>query len=201
MTMHPSQLYLPTKDQWIDRNMQGLSQVAWIFLQEIQNSLTSIDLTSQVTGVLPGANGGTNHSNTGRTLTITGADLTLTQTGTSNVTMPTSGTLAAQNAPITATPLTVNSGVGNDGSGLKHKRVSTGSIGGGSSALVTVSWATPFADANYTPVASVLDGTASSSALSVVHIESVLAGSIAVRVQNTSGGALTGTIFAHAMHD
>lgn len=95
----------------------------------------------------------------------------------------------------------VNTGYLPDAGGLKHSRISTGSISAGSSALVTVTWGTAFADANYTVVCSVLDTTAASLALSVVHIESQSASAITVRVQNTSAGALTGTLHVIAIHD
>jgi hypothetical protein len=57
--------------------------------------------SSSITGILPGANGGTGVANTGRTITLggdittAGANaLTLTTTGATNVTFPTTGTLA-----------------------------------------------------------------------------------------------------------
>ncbi|MFM6994229.1 MAG: hypothetical protein ACKOWO_03825 [Sediminibacterium sp.] len=56
---------------------------------------------SSVTGILPGSNGGTGIDNTGKTITLGGNlvtsgnnSLTLTTTGATNVTIPTSGTLA-----------------------------------------------------------------------------------------------------------
>lgn len=80
-------------------------------------------------------------------------------------------------------------------------RVSTGSVNAGSTALVTVTWATAFADANYTAQASVVDATTTSLSLSVVHIEAVSASAITVRVLNNALGALTGTVHATAIHD
>ena len=61
----------------------------------------TIDLAAKVTGILPGANGGTGVANTGKTITL-GGNLTtsgafattLTTTGITSVTLPTSGTLA-----------------------------------------------------------------------------------------------------------
>jgi hypothetical protein len=60
-----------------------------------------VDLTTQVTGVLPGTNGGTGVDNGANTITLAGNlatsganSLTLTTTGATNVTFPTSGTLA-----------------------------------------------------------------------------------------------------------
>jgi hypothetical protein len=60
-----------------------------------------VDLTTDVTGLLPGANGGTGVNNGTKTITLGGNfttsganNLTLTTTGATNVTLPTSGTLA-----------------------------------------------------------------------------------------------------------
>lgn len=92
-------------------------------------------------------------------------------------------------------------GVGPDAAGIKHKRVSTGSVSGGATALVTVTWTTPFADALYTVTASMLDSTSSISSLSVIHVESVTAENVTVRVANNSGGSLTGTLHVIGMHD
>ena len=60
----------------------------------------SIDLTTKVTGILPGTNGGTGVANTGKTITLGGNlttsgafNSTFTMTGATAVTFPTSGTL------------------------------------------------------------------------------------------------------------
>lgn len=95
----------------------------------------------------------------------------------------------------------VKSGYLPDAGGMKHSRVTTGSITAGSSALVTITWSTQFADANYTANCSVVDSTASTLALSVVHIETQNATTLAARVQNTSAGSLTGTLHCIAIHD
>jgi hypothetical protein len=57
--------------------------------------------TSSITGILPGANGGTGVANTGKTITLGGSlttagafNTTLTTSGATNVTLPTTGTLA-----------------------------------------------------------------------------------------------------------
>lgn len=84
---------------------------------------------------------------------------------------------------------------------FQTKRVTTGSVSAGSTALVTVTWDVSFADTNYTPWADVLDATTSSLSLSVVHIESIAAGSITLRVLNSGAGSLTGTVLAGAIHD
>lgn len=107
--------------------------------------------------------------------------------------------LTAENASVSN--LTVTTGVVSDGGGFKHARVSTGSIGAGLSALVTVTWTTAFADTDYTVVASVQDSTAATLSLVVVHIETKTAAAVAVRVENTSLGSLTGTLHVIAVHD
>lgn len=108
--------------------------------------------------------------------------------------------LTAQGA-FTNNGLTViNSGVFKDGGGIKHARVTTGSIAAGGDALVTVTWTTAFADANYTVQAQVQDATAL-DALNVIHIETVTASAVAVRVLNNDGSSHTGTLHVMAMHD
>lgn len=85
--------------------------------------------------------------------------------------------------------------------GLQGGRITTGSIGAGASALVTYTWPIPFKDTNYTVTASVLNATAAAASLKVVHVETVSATAVVVRVENTSAGALTGTLNLIALHD
>lgn len=96
---------------------------------------------------------------------------------------------------------TLETGIHPNGGGFKHGRVTTGSISAGSTALVTLTWTTAFADANYTVSAEVEDSTTSSLSLSVVHVESKTASAVAVRVLNNSVGSLTGTLNVIAVHD
>jgi len=93
-------------------------------------------------------------------------------------------------------------GVGPNDRGFKHGRVSTGSVGAGASAAVTLTWTTTFADANYSVTCSLQDATASTSTIRLHHIESVAAASVVVRVVNDDGAvAHTGTLHCTAVHD
>lgn len=84
---------------------------------------------------------------------------------------------------------------------IQTKRISTNTIPGGGTGLILITWDNSFKDNNYSAVVSVEDATASSSSLRVVHIEAKNLGQIVVRVENTSGGTLTGTIDAIGIHD
>lgn len=84
---------------------------------------------------------------------------------------------------------------------IKAQRISTGPIAALSSGLVTVTWADPFPTSDYTVSASVQDSTGATASLSVVHVEGITDTAVAVRVQNTSGGDLTGTLHVIAVHD
>lgn len=57
------------------------------------NTISGINLTSQVTGILPAANGGTGVANSS-TLTYGSSNISLTTSGATSLTLPTAGTLA-----------------------------------------------------------------------------------------------------------
>lgn len=81
----------------------------------------------------------------------------------------------------------------------KAQRVTTGAIPLSSTAQVTLTWTTPFADALYTPVVSVVD---SSGFLEVVNVASFSATQVVVNVINNDGSnPHTGTLCVMALHD
>ncbi len=187
--MDPSELFLPLNTPVLLPN-GFMNPVWWNYFVNAAQTLGTVDLTTQVTGVLPFVNGGTSHSN-----------LQFTTTGATNVTLPLSGTLLTKDSSVTAKNLNVTDGVVADSGGIKHARVTTGLIGAGLSAVVTVTWGTAFGDTAYTTVASVLDATAAVASLQVIHIESQTAAAVTVRVLNSSAGGLTGTLDVVALHD
>lgn len=84
---------------------------------------------------------------------------------------------------------------------VRTKRISTGSIAGGAHAAVTLTWDSPFADANYTVTVSVVQSDADTETLRVDHIQSVSATAVVVRIFNNDASARTGTLHAVAIHD
>jgi hypothetical protein len=122
--------------------------------------------------------------------------LTGTATAARTATLPDKSITVAGTASETFTSPTVNTSV-LQGSGLKHQRVTTGAIGATSSVDVTLTWTSAFADANYTPVVSVVESTG----ILTATIKSFSASAVVVTVKNTSAGSLTGTLLAQAMHD
>jgi len=179
--MDPNQLFLDPKRPFTKPGQGFLEDHAWKYLADLQGGLTSVDLTTQVTGILPPANGGTGTNNATRTITIAGFPITLTQTALSSVTMPVSGTVISTLA-------------------LQLQSATTGVVGALGTALVTLTWPHAFIDTNYVAVASVLDATAAVASLSVVHIETQSTTAIQVRVSNGSAGNLTGTVWAIGLH-
>lgn len=74
------------------------------------------------------------------------------------------------------------------------KTVTTGSVAGSATAVVTVTWDTPFANTNYVVVAEVLETTAAAS-LRVDKIQSLSTSAVTVRVTNADAvTARTGTL-------
>lgn len=85
----------------ITLNSAGVAAIGALKVLGSMIAAETIDLATKVTGLLPGANGGTGVNNSGKTLTL-GGNLTtsgafattLTATGATSVTLPTTGTLA-----------------------------------------------------------------------------------------------------------
>lgn len=123
-----------------------------------------------------------------RSLVLT--DLPTTPTGTGNLVLDTSPTIANPK---------FNTGIQATGSGLKHLRTTTGSIAASTTTDVTITFATTLADANYTPVVSIID---SSNQLEILGVKSKAASNFVVTVRNNdAGGAHTGELSWVVMHD
>ena len=96
----------------------------------------------------------------------------------------------------------IGGGLDNNGGGLKHARITTGSIGAGARASVTITWGTAFPDTNYTVTGSVADPTTGTSQGLVLERLNAVTGAISrATVFNPTGGALTGTLNCIAIHD
>jgi len=127
---------------------------------------------------------------------------TRNQANAANVNLLTYSTSDRLQLAQSGTPVEFVGGVHSDGGGFKHRRVTTGSVSASSSAAVTVSWTTAFADANYTATCSVVESTAGTNSLRIHHLESTSASSVVVRVVNDdTGAAHTGTVHCSAVHD
>lgn len=82
---------------------------------------------------------------------------------------------------------------------MQTSRTTTGSIANGVTSTITITWATAFADTNYTVVV-VSQGTATTD----IVVQSLLtktASSVQVVVKNTGTVSHTGTLHAIAIHD
>lgn len=79
-------------------------------------------------------------------------------------------------------------------------RVATGTVGGASTATVTVTWSTAFANTNYTPSVCVLQDTAGLG-LIVRRIRTKTASAITVVVENTAATDASGTLQACGLAD
>ena len=106
-------------------------------------SCTGLPLTTGVTGILPGANGGTGVANTGKTITISGNTsigsgtdtLAFVTTGATSVTLPTSGTLATTTYVPTA--VTVANEATDTSCSLSFFTAATGDLGPKTNANMT----------------------------------------------------------------
>jgi parallel beta-helix repeat protein len=96
--------------------------------------------------------------------------------------------------------LNIGSGISSDGSGLKHQSVSTGRLHPSSSALITLAWATPFADANYDAQCSVRDAATGIAGIRIHHIQSFSPTAVTVLVVNDARSPHVGTLYCLGMH-
>ena len=88
-----------------------------------------------------------------------------------------------------------------NGSLVKSQSVTTGSVAASTYASVTLTWTTPFWDANYLVYAAVLEATGSLNTLRIHHVESVSATQVVVGVYNDdAGGAHTGILHVLGIH-
>lgn len=100
---------------------------------------------------------------------------------------------------LTDAGIKVNNGIDGNGSGIKHARISTGSIGASSNVVVTNNWGTSFANTNYTVTCSVVESTGN---LAPWSMSAKTASGIGMVVHNNdAGGAHTGTLECIGMHD
>jgi hypothetical protein len=84
---------------------------------------------------------------------------------------------------------------GLDPANLSTVEVSTGSLAGGASVAVTVTFPRAFPDTSYTVVASIVEATAGNDTLRVHHIQSKTTTGVVVRVVNDNTlTAKTGTL-------
>jgi hypothetical protein len=107
---------------------------------------------------------------------------------------------------VTAGKLTIANGIGNNGSGLKHKRVAACATTNQNwnACDVLVSWTTAFSDTNYTATCSLGPGTAAPSGRPTVFLQAKTANSVTVRIMNVSNTITGGTgaeIDCIAIHD
>ncbi len=97
--------------------------------------------------------------------------------------------------------MTIGGGISNDGTGLKHRSASTGIVAPGGSTVVTLTWSTPFNDANYDPQCSVVDPATGSAAIRIHHIQSFTAVGVAVQIVNDDVRSFhQGTLYCLGIH-
>lgn len=89
-------LFLSVNAPFVKPNLSP-TETAWKYLNDLQQGVSIIDLSSQVTGVLGTINGGTGHNN-----------LIFTTTGATTITLPTSGTMLTSANAVTALTGTAN---------------------------------------------------------------------------------------------
>lgn len=110
------------------------------------------------------------------------------------------GTITAATlvSPTISAP-TITSGVNNNGSGVKHVRISscTTAASAGATCTTTITWATPFADANYTVTCSVVGATFQAHLANIVYTASTVTPTLEAETAN----ATAGNFHCIAVHD
>lgn len=104
--------------------------------------------------------------------------------------------------PTISNPTFVQGNVGYDFGNAQAQRVTTGSIGAGAFANVSISWPRAWPGTAYTVAAQVYDSsTFGATSLLVDHVSAISTAGCTVVVKNASGGALTGTLHVTATYD
>lgn len=84
---------------------------------------------------------------------------------------------------------------------FRHDRVATGSLTAGSYTDITLTWAVPFVDENYTVVAGILDSSAAGANLNVERVVSKTKDAAVIEVHHEGELASSGIIHGIAIHD
>jgi len=97
----------------------------------------------------------------------------------------------------------VASGIGGDGSGFKHERISTGAISPNARKEVVMKWKTSFMDTSYTVVCSVEDSStpARTQGLTLERIRTHAAAEVGAVISNPTSRFITGMLDCTATHD
>jgi len=93
----------------------------------------------------------------------------------------------------------IQTGLYQDGSGLKHQTVSTGNIAAGSAIQIPLTWTTEFADANYQAICNVQDNT---GFLQLINTSVPVATEVSIAVKNNdTSNSHSGSVACIAIHN
>ncbi len=98
---------------------------------------------------------------------------------------------------------TINTGIANNGTGFEHERVTTATCNADTRCDTVITWNTAFADANYTPVCSVLDTNYVGTNLGFVleRLAAQSAASVTATYVNQGASNVAAVINCIAVHD